>query len=75
MPLTNDDLQSIVKLVNNGSNLVLGELNRVQQKIYDRFDKTDQALKADREEVNIIRYSNETIELSRGYLCKKDYRI
>lgn len=32
MPLRNGSLQSIAKLVNDGSNFVLDELDRVQQK-------------------------------------------
>lgn len=63
MSLSNDDLQAIAQIVNNGTNLVLGELDRVEQKIYRRFDKTELDMQAIREDIHITRYSNDTVEL------------
>ena len=39
MGLTTEDLQSIAKLVNDSSNLVLGELGRVEQRLYKKIDE------------------------------------
>lgn len=67
MALTNEDLQAIGALIDNavtnGTNLVLGELDRVEQRIYGRFDKVNQDMQTIREDIHTTKYSNETVEL------------
>ena len=59
------------KQINDNSNLILGELDRVEQRIHNRFEKTNQDMQLMREDIHITRYSNETVEL----LLKKDTEL
>lgn len=77
--LTNEDLQAIGALINNavtnGTNLVLGELDRVEQRIYGRFDKVNQDMQTIREDIHTTKYSNETVELLLKKVTELEKRI
>lgn len=79
MALTNEDLQAIGALINNavtnGTNLVLGELDRVEQKIYGHFDKVNQDMQSIREDIHTTKYSNETVELLLKKVTELEKRI
>lgn len=75
MALTNEDLQAISDIVKGGTNLVLGELDRVEQKIYERFDKVDKDMVSIREDIHTTKYSNETVELLLHKVTELEKRI
>lgn len=75
MALTDSDLQAISGLINANSNLVLGELDRIEQRINKRFDNVRTDLHEIREEVHITKYSNETVELLLKKVSELEERI
>ena len=67
MALTNDDLQAIANLmddklnnvqttlenlINDNSNLILGEMDRFEQRINNRFEKIDKDMQLIREDIH-----------------------
>lgn len=75
MSLTDSDLQAISGLVNANSNLILGELDRIEQRINKRFDNVKADLREIREEVHVTKYSNETVELLLKKVSELEERI
>lgn len=75
MSLTDSDLQAISGLINANSNLILGELDRIEQRINKKFDSVKSDLHEIREEVHVTKYSNETVELLLKKVSELEERI
>lgn len=65
-----EDLQTISDIVKGGTNLVLGELDRVEQKIYERFNKVDKFLNRYLEGIQIC-----IAEICSNLLCNQQADI
>ena len=75
MSLTNEDLQAISELVNKNSNLILGELDRVEKRTNKRFDNIEADVQLIREDIHTVKYSNDTVELLLKKIMELEKRI
>jgi len=66
---------TLKKQINDNSNLILGEMDRVEQRINNRFEKIDKDMQLIREDVHTTRYSNETVELLLKKVTEHEKRI
>ena len=71
----NNAQTTLKKQINDNSNLILGEMDRVEQRINNRFEKIDKDMQLIREDVHTTRYSNETVELLLKKVTEHEKRI